>query len=177
MKKIIFLEGLPGVGKSTIINYIENLNKNNVHAVNEIIVDIEDKTPIEQDLFIMNDNLKINKYDEGIIVIDRGPISTLTYNIVRDELVENFSSKPVIDWFNTIKDIFNQNNIFIYYLTTNGKEYYLPYNNEMDPNGSIENQKRVEEVALYNIKKYSKNYKIIEYNKQNMEDIINEIIN
>lgn len=177
MKKIIFLEGLPGVGKSTITNYIANLNKDNIHAVNEIIVDIEDKTPIEQDLFIMNDNLKINKYDEGIIIIDRGPISTLTYNIVRDELVKNFSFKQVIDWFNKIKDIFNQDNVFIYYLTTNGKEYYLPYNNEMDPNGSIENQKRVEEVALYNIKKYSKNYKIIEYNKQNMEDIINEIIN
>lgn len=177
MKKIFFLEGLPGVGKSTIINYIANLNKDNIHTVNEIIVDIEDKTPIEQDLFIMNDNLKINKYDEGIIVIDRGPVSTLTYNIVREELEENFSSKQVINWFNTIKDIFNQDNVFIYYLTTNGKEYYLPYNNEMDPNGSIENQKRVEEVALYNIKKYSKNYKIIEYNKQNMEDIINEIIN
>ena len=177
MKKIYFLEGLPGVGKSTITNYIANLNKKNIHTVNEIIVDIEDKTPIEQDLFIMNDNLKINKYDEGIIIIDRGPISTLTYNIVRDELVENFSSKQVIDWFNTIKDIFKQDNVFIYYLTTNGKEYYLQYNNEMDPNGSIKNQKRVEEVALYNIKKYSKNYKIIEYNKKNMEDIINEIIN
>ena len=100
MKKIYFLEGLPGVGKSTITNYIANLNKKNIHTVNEIIVDIEDKTPIEQDLFIMNDNLKINKYDEGIIIIDRGPISTLTYNIVRDELVENFSSKQVIDWFN-----------------------------------------------------------------------------
>lgn len=177
MKKIFFLEGLPGVGKSTITHYIENLNKDNIHTVNEIIVDIEDKTPIEQDLFIMNDNLKINKYNEGTIVIDRGPISTLTYNMVREKLVENFSSKQVIEWFNTIKDIFYQDNVFIYYLTTNGKEYYLPYNNEMDPNGSINNQKIVEKTAIYNIKKYSKNYKIIEYNKQNMEDIINEIVN
>lgn len=160
MKKIIFLEGLPGVGKSTITNYISNLNKDNIHTVNEIIVDIEDKTPIEQDLFIINDNSKINKYNEGTIVIDRGPISTLTYNIVKNELVENFSSKQVVEWFSTIKNIFKQDNVFIYYLTTNGMEYYLPYNNKMDPNGSIENQKRVEEVALYNIKKYSKNYKI-----------------
>ena len=67
--------------------------------------------------------------------------------------------------------------MFIYYLTTNGKEYYLPYNNKKDPNGSIENQKKLEKVVLDNIKKYSKNYKIIEYHKQNMEDIINEIIN
>ena len=177
MKKIIFLEGLPGVGKSTITNYIANLNKDNIHTVNEIIVDMEDKTPIEQDLFIINDNLKMSKYNEGTIVIDRGPISTLTYNIVKNELVENFSSKQVVEWFSTIKNIFKQDNVFIYYLTTNGREYYLPYNNKMDPNGSIENQKRVEEVALYNIKKYSSNYKIIEYNKKNMEDIINEIIN
>lgn len=177
MKKIFFLEGLPGVGKSTIINYIKKMNKANVHTVDEIIVEMEDKTPLEQDLFIINDNLKIQKYDEGIIVIDRGPISTLTYNIVKNELVEEFSSKEVIDWFNTIKGIFSQENLFIYYLTTNGKEYYLPYNNEFDPNGSVKNQKKVEEVAIYNIKKYAKNYKIIEYHKENMEDIINEIIN
>lgn len=177
MKKIFFLEGLPGVGKSTIINYIKKMNKANVHTVDEIIVEMEDKTPLEQDLFIINDNLKIQKYDEGIIVIDRGPISTLTYNIVKNELVEEFSSKEVIDWFNTIKGIFRQENVFIYYLTTNGKEYYLPYNNEFDPNGSVKNQKKVEEVAIYNIKKYAKNYKIIEYHKENMEDIINEIIN
>lgn len=177
MKKIFFLEGLPGVGKSTIINYIKKMNKANVHTVDEIIVEMEDKTPLEQDLFIINDNLKIQKYDEGIIVIDRGPISTLTYNIVKNELVEEFSSKEVIDWFNTIKGIFSQENVFIYYLTTNGKEYYLPYNNEFDPNGSVKNQKKVEEVAIYNIKKYAKNYKIIEYHKENMEDIINEIIN
>ena len=105
MKKIIFLEGLPGVGKSTIINYIANLNKDNIHTVNEIIVEIEDKTPIEQDLFIINDNLKISKYNEGTIVIDRGPISTLTYNIVKNELVENFSSKQVVEWFSIIKNI------------------------------------------------------------------------
>lgn len=177
MKKIFFLEGLPGVGKSTIINYIKKMNKANVHTVDEIIVEMEDKTPLEQDLFIINDNLKIQKYDEGIIVIDRGPISTLTYNIVKNELVEEFSSKEVIDWFNTIKGIFSQENVFIYYLTTNGKEYYLPYNNEFDPNGSVKNQKKVEEVAIYNIKKYAKNYKIIEYHKENVEDIINEIIN
>ena len=177
MKKIFFLEGLPGVGKSTIINYIKKMNKANVHTVDEIIVEMEDKTPLEQDLFIINDNLKIQKYDEGIIVIDRGPISTLTYNIVKNELVEEFSSKEVIDWFNTIKGIFSQENVFIYYLTTNGKEYYLPYNKEFDPNGSVKNQKKVEEVAIYNIKKYAKNYKIIEYHKENMEDIINEIIN
>lgn len=177
MKKIFFLEGLPGVGKSTIIDYIKKMNNTNVHTVDEIIVEMEDKTPLEQDLFIINDNLKIQKYDEGIIVIDRGPISTLTYNIVKNELVEEFSSKEVIDWFDTIKGIFNQENVFIYYLTTNGKEYYLPYDNEFDPNGSIKNQKKVEEVAIFNIKKYAKNYKIIEYHKENMEDIINEIIN
>ena len=117
MKKIIFLEGLPGVGKSTIINYIASLNKDNIHTVDEIIINIENKTPIEQDLFIMNDNLKINKYAEGTIVIDRGPISTLTYNIVKSELVKDFSSKQVTDWFNTIKDLFYQENVFIYYLT------------------------------------------------------------
>ena len=112
MKKIIFLEGLPGVGKTTITNYISNLkNKDNIHTVNEIIVDIDDKTPIEQDLFIENDNLKINKYNKDIIIIDRGPISTLTYNIVRDELVENFMDYGFGTYDAKIKISFNDEKI------------------------------------------------------------------
>ena len=41
-------------------------------------------------MFIKNDNLKLNKYNKGLIVIDRGPISTLSYNIVRHELESTF---------------------------------------------------------------------------------------
>ena len=37
MKKIIFLEGLPGIGKTTLINEIRNLNIPNVYVVDEII--------------------------------------------------------------------------------------------------------------------------------------------
>ena len=37
MKKIIFLEGLPGVGKTTIANSIKNIGRTDVHVVDEII--------------------------------------------------------------------------------------------------------------------------------------------
>ena len=77
-KKIVFLEGLPGVGKTTLINKIKKSNISNIHAVDEIIVDLKEKTPVNQNIFIINDNKKINLYKSGTIVIDIGPISTLS---------------------------------------------------------------------------------------------------
>ena len=37
MRKIIFIEGLPNVGKTYLINKIRNLNMKNVFIVDEII--------------------------------------------------------------------------------------------------------------------------------------------
>ena len=51
MKKIIFLEGLPSVGKTYLVTTIKNMNLKDVHIVDEIInpdinnpfIDSEDK--------------------------------------------------------------------------------------------------------------------------------------
>ena len=40
--KIVILEGLPMVGKTTIINYIKSLSLKNVQVVNELIINTED---------------------------------------------------------------------------------------------------------------------------------------
>lgn len=40
MKNIIFLEGLPGVGKTTIVNAIKKLNTKNVYVVDEVINEV-----------------------------------------------------------------------------------------------------------------------------------------
>lgn len=176
-KKIVFLEGLPGVGKTTLINKIKKGNISNIHAVDEIIVDLKEKTPVNQNIFIINDNKKINLYKSGTIVIDRGPISTLSYNQLRAKLDESFSALEVEIWFKSLQSLYNQKNVKIIYLTTKGKSYFIPFENTKDPYGSIENQKMLEKISLENCNKVSSNLKIIEYHKENMEEVINEIIN
>ena len=109
--RIIFLEGLPGVGKTTIVNAIENMNLSNVHTVNEIVVNLKEKTPVNQNIFITNDNKKINMYNSGTVIIDRGPISTLSYNQTRAMIDKSFSALYIERWFEEIKEIYNRKNV------------------------------------------------------------------
>ena len=184
MKKIIFLEGLPGVGKTTIANNIKQLVNVNIHVVDEIIKkNIINTISDEETDYMKNDEMKIKTEFDGIIVIDRGPISTLSYNQARSIINSKFDAQPVIKWFNKIKKIYNQKDVSILYLTTNkksyklSKSYNLSYDNNLDPFGSYDNQDLVEAISIFNCKKYCKNTIIKEYHKENMEDIINEIIN
>ena len=93
MKKhrIIILEGLPGVGKSTITKSIINFDPNIV-PVNEIInEEIFDNVNLFQEMYFKNDNMKVQKArDSKKAIIDRGPISTFSYNQVRSILDKNF---------------------------------------------------------------------------------------
>lgn len=177
VKKIIFLEGLPGVGKTTIINCIQSKKMDNIRTVDEIVDYniFENLNSSDQKNYIKNDDIKINKYNEGLIIIDRGPISTLVYNMARSELDLTFSSKEVEEWFENVKKIYDDSTEVIY--LKNSDSYYTPYENVLDPYGSVENQKRLQEITLDVIKKYAKNYKIIEYKKENIEEFINENIN
>ena len=182
MKKhrIIILEGLPGVGKSTITKSIVNFDPNIV-PVNEIInEEIFDNINLFQEMYFKNDNMKVQKaLDSKKAIIDRGPISTFSYNQVRSILDKNFNCpiKDAFAWFETFKDFLASDEVIVFYLTNNGSSYYIPYDNNLDPYGSIENQVLLEHIALYNCKKYCKNLVIIDYRKNNMEELINEIIN
>lgn len=176
MKKVIFLEGLPGVGKTTIVRSIKKLNIDNVHVVDEIINKVEEKTPINQISYFQNDEMKLAKYEKGLIIIDRGPISTLSYNMARSEIDKTFDAREAKEWFKQFIEILEDAHNQILYLTTNKKSYYIPFNNDMDPYGSINNQQVLEQITIANCKKYAKKVTIKEYHKENMEEIINEII-
>lgn len=174
MKKIIFLEGLPGVGKSTLISI---LKERGISVSEEIEKkEIYDNINVNQYLYMENDEYKINKHTDGNIVIDRGLISTVAYNITRKILNNNHEIEDVIDWFMKNKHIYNDENVNVIYLKKTG--FKIPYNDEIDPYGSIENQKLLEQVTLALIRVYVKNYKIIDYDyKKDEESVLNEIIN
>ncbi len=178
MKKIIILEGLPHVGKTTIVNKIKALNLNNVYTVDEIVKpEIIGKVSSDEKEYMLNDEMKLKKYNEGLIIIDRGPISTLSYNQTNAIIDENFDSQPVVDWFVKIQNELNASNLETIYLKNKNSEYYLPYENTMDAFGSIDNQQLLESISIFNCKKYCFNFQIRDYDKKNMEEVINEIIN
>ena len=179
-KKIVFLEGLPAVGKTTIKDEFKNID--GFCAVDEIInssIFVCDNCT--QNDFMENDNMKVLSTScEKTAIVDRGPISTLAYNYTRHIIdpTFDFDIKEVEQWFSSFENLLQSKSVVVYFLTTNGKDYYLPYENNLDPYGSVENQKLLEAITLFVCKKYCKNLVVKEYHKFNdMGELISEIIN
>lgn len=177
MRKIIFIEGLPNVGKTYLVNKIKEKKIKKVFIVDEPInSNIKNPFTDDEKLFLRNDDLKINKYNSGTIIIDRGPISTLVYNQVNHIINNNYDAKFVEKWFEQFIKLYNSDNIYNYYLY-NPNIYELSLNDKTNPFGSIENLRLTHALTIYNLKKYAKHFKIIIYTKSNIEEVIDEIIN
>lgn len=177
MKKIIFIEGLPNVGKTYLIDEIKKKKIKNVFVVEELInPNIKNPFTDDEEVFLKNDELKVSKYNNGIIIVDRGPISTLVYNQVNHIINNNYDAKFVEKWFEQFVDLYNSENIYNYYLYN--PDIYIPsVNDNTNPFGSVDNLRLTHALTLYNLKKYAKNFNIIKYTKSNLEEVINEIIN
>ena len=112
----------------------------------------------------------------GIIFIDRGPISTLVYNQVKHIIDNSYNANDIEKWFEKFKDIYQNTNTYNYYLY-NPDKYIPSLDDKSNPFGSIDNLKLTHELTILNLKKYSSNFKIIIYKKDNIKEVINEIIN
>ena len=172
MKKIIFLEGLPGVGKTTIINNLRNIK--NVNVVDEVINSQNEDNRTKY--YLKNDELKFNMYKDGLVVLDRGFLSTISYEQTKKVINNDYDESIALKWFENHKNIYKKNNVTVIYLKRPTENYYLPYKDDKDPYGSTENQKLLETISMYNLKKYTKNYKVLEYSFDKMQEVINEII-
>ena len=171
--KMIILEGLPMVGKTTIIQYIKSLCIDNVNCVDELIIDTKE---LDQDSFMKNDLMKINKYNSSLVFIDKGLISTLSYNEMLDYLNGNPDLERVKDWFKKYGEpLYARDDVYTIYLKN--KKIRLRENNSSAPHGSVENQEKMAEILVNNIKKFCKNYEIIEYEYEDMEKFVDETIN
>lgn len=176
MIKYIFLEGLPGVGKTTIINTIREKHLHGVFVVDEIVNEkiLSGESLTEFD-FIENDMLKFERFSDGVVVLDRGPISSLSYSQVKKLLKEDYDISKAEESFLKLKHFLDDGEVV--YLTNEGTSYLCRENDEMSPYGTIENQKLLEKITLENIEKYCKKYKILKYHKDDIEWVINEILN
>ncbi len=173
MYKIIIIEGLPGVGKTTILNNIKNRFIENVNVVNEIIY--KNNNDITQEKFLINDDMKINLFKDGVIFIDRGPISTLSYNEMKNKLIGNSEYKKVLNYFNNnYKDFYLLPNVYTVYIKTKRRNLIHVDSNNLYK--SFEKQEILERITLKNIRKYCKNYQVLEYKQKDLENFVNKII-
>ncbi len=176
MRKIIFIEGLPGVGKTKLVNAIREKNISNVTIVDEIINERITKANIySEDEFINNDIQKIESITDGIVILDRGILSSLSYSQAKSIIDLSFDVSKARNAFLKYRNILEESKVF--YLTNNLKNITITSDDENSPYGTINNQELLEYISLYNIKRYCKDYVIREYYKEDMEALINEIIN
>lgn len=176
MRKIIIIEGLPGVGKTTLVNAIKNKKIENITIIDEIInTRITIDGIYSEDEFIKNDIQKINSIKDGIIIMDRGLISSLSYSQTKAIINLDYDVKKANNFFENYRNILDESKVI--YLTNLTKDITIRSNDINNPYGSENNQKLLEKISIYNLKKYCKNYVIKEYYKKEMEQLIDEIIN
>lgn len=120
--------------------------------------------------------MKVNKYDDVIIIIDRGPISTIVYNQVLHLIDNKYDTSYVEKWFEQFLNIYKSDNTYNYYLNNPGI-YNPSLCNNKNPFGSIENLKLTHAITIFNLNKYTKKYRVFDYDKTNLEELLNEIIN
>lgn len=177
MKKIIFIEGLPNVGKTYLVNKIKEKQIKDIFIVDELInPDIKNPFTAAENVFLKNDELKVNKYNDGIVIVDRGPISTLVYNQVNHIINNNYNAKFVEEWFKQFIKLYNSDNTYNYYLY-NPNFYEPSLDDKTNPFGSEDNLKLTHALTIFNLNKYAKHFKIIIYTKNNIMEVIDEIIN
>jgi len=93
---LIVVEGLSCSGKSTLVDYIASTN-NCVRVARAIPQDLPNPTP---EYFMRNDEAKyaVAKNCPGLVLMDRGFLSTLVFYTVMEEVTPGFSGNKVKRW-------------------------------------------------------------------------------
>lgn len=178
MRKIVILEGLPKVGKSTLLQKIKSKNLDNVYTVDELFIQRAIQKEATTLDFMANDDAKLACEKDGLWIVDRGPISTLSFNETKYIVDKDFffDLNLVKEWFLKWIPFLQSDNVVVYYLIGEEQSYQLRYNDSTCPHGTVENQKLMEAISLYNCRKYVKNLTIKQYKYEMLDEVANEII-
>lgn len=122
MKIVIYLEGLPGSGKSSLVNKLIKQDSSKYVSVPEVIEEkklVEKHNTFEQDFFLKNDSVKYEMAMKIIgkkhnVVIDRSPLSTYIFNILKSKKLQQPISKIIEDWFQELWPRVSSGSLFVY---------------------------------------------------------------
>ncbi len=94
--RLIIFEGLSCAGKSTLVDHIASINRY-ICVARTIPRDLPNPTP---EYFMRNDEVKYAaaKNCPGIVLMDRGFLSTLVFYTVMEEVTPGFSGNKVKRW-------------------------------------------------------------------------------
>lgn len=126
MKRIFLIEGLPGVGKTSLLSALSSK-----YQVIPEVLDTdqlsEKHNKAEQDFFLVNDERKLRMGEQaiGTCFIDRSPLSTVFFNIAKFSTDIDHPIASILTWYEKMirPVIFNPNSVFrLIYLDIDPKE-------------------------------------------------------
>jgi len=103
MKRIFFIEGLPGAGKTSLLSALST----KYQVISEVLDRdhlSEKHNKTEQDFFMLNDERKLSEGQQatGTCFIDRSPLSTVFFNIAKFSLDIDHPISAVLSWYENI---------------------------------------------------------------------------
>lgn len=83
VKKLVAIEGLPCVGKTSVARALTDLFPHSVSAVSELLLPSEPPESTDQSIYYINDALKSSRAttDRSICILDRYYFSTIAYEM------------------------------------------------------------------------------------------------
>lgn len=140
--KIIYIEGIPASGKSTLIESLSSKYNKDIDIIPEYInIDQGKKAEVshDPDYFKKNDVIKwlmAAKSKKKLIFVDRGHLSTVIYNLAEFKISKKIESLKIIDW----------------YFETILKNNYLPdYYVLLETKPAVSLKRRTKLMGLHNI--------------------------
>jgi len=117
---VVYVEGIPASGKTTIINRLLGKFNRLIDIVPEYVDSREGKrAEITHDpnYFIKNDEAKWQLSQESnkkFVFVDRGHLSTVIYNLVEVRIKKNIDRLKILDWY--FDSILGKNRLPSYYI-------------------------------------------------------------
>lgn len=167
-KRIYFLEGLPGSGKTIIL---EKLKKKGSKIIREVI-DSEELSKRhnkpDQTFFFRNDEKKLKMAEKmgGTVIIDRSPLSTLLFNLAKFSVDQNFNPTRAFKWYaDKFGRKFRNNSVYHFFFIdiTPGlsMKRRSMRENKKDPWVNLKSLKFIRNFYLVFGENYIKNFKVI----------------